>query len=257
MEAELEPTNGSTLDMLGQSVALHGDRLFASLAGHAVWDYFSGAGAIFERASGVWSERLRLLPSFGNQFDFLGDSVAFNGTTAALAGGNTTRCVFLFHDAALVGTPLCAGNGSGTACPCANESDPTHQFGCNNGYNFGAFLAASGTSSVSADDLRLSALFVINSAPVLLACGTTTRAGGSGIPYGDGLLCIGGSLKRLGVQTANPIGGGNAVFGPGLSALGNWSAGDTRYFQAYYRDSLSPCSTSFNLTNALQVVFTP
>lgn len=68
-------------------------------------------------------------------------------------------------------------------------------------------------------------------------------------------FCAGGGLRRLGVRV--PDGAGEASWGPGLSVQGAWSPGDLRRFQVWYRDPapLSPCGTSFNTTNGIEIVF--
>jgi hypothetical protein len=65
----------------------------------------------------------------------------------------------------------------------------------------------------------------------------------------------------LGVQFADQ--NGVILHAPGLVAstqskapLGAITAGQTWNFQCWYRDTLSPCSTS-NLSNGLQVAFAP
>ena len=59
---------------------------------------------------------------------------------------------------------------------------------------------------------------------------------------------------RLGVRT--PSATGAATWGPSLGAVGGWSAGDTRYFQVWYRDPAGgPCASGFNLSNGLALSF--
>ncbi len=89
----------------------------------------------------------------------------------------------------------------------------------------------------------------------LLFTGTGTVASGAGLPFGDGLRCVGGTITRLGVRT--PDATGSAHWGPGLAALWGWSAGQTRYFQCWYRDPSGPCGNAFNLTAAVMVAFQP
>jgi len=74
---------------------------------------------------------------------------------------------------------------------------------------------------------------------------------GIGNPFGDGRLCVAGIIDRPGVGFANGSGFASVGFVPvGVSA------GDTRYFQAWYRDSASFCTTStFNLSNAFAQVW--
>ena len=70
--------------------------------------------------------------------------------------------------------------------------------------------------------------------------------------FGDGLRCAGGAVQRLGVRLTDSA--GSASWAAGLRALGGWDAGDTKRFQAWYRDpSNGPCGTGFNLTQGVQV----
>jgi hypothetical protein len=78
--------------------------------------------------------------------------------------------------------------------------------------------------------------------------------GGNGAPSGDGLRCAGTNVRRLGVRTSDAL--GLASWGSGLSALGYWSAGDTRYFQVWFRDPTGPCGNLTNLSSALAITFT-
>ena len=159
------------------------------------------------------------------------------------------------------GTPYCFGDGSGAACPCGNTGAPGH--GCANAQNAsGARLTASGTPSVSQDDvnLGLSGLPGAGTA-VLYFQGTLALGGGQGVPFGDGLRCAGGVVERLGVTLAQADGN---VF-PSTVALGTLSdlgqvpaLGGTRYYSAWYRDIAPFCTgATWNLSNGVEVVWTP
>jgi hypothetical protein len=84
--------------------------------------------------------------------------------------------------------------------------------------------------------------------------------------FGDGLRCVGGSLKRLYAKSAS----GGVVYAPHAgdpsitarsAALGDpIASGETRYYMTYYRDpSPSFCPTppggTFNASNALSIVW--
>lgn len=155
-----------------------------------------------------------------------------------------------------VGTAYCFGDGGGTACPCGNEADPGSGSGCQNSSGLGSIAVGFGSNSVGSDDLMISARQLLPSQPALLFAGTEQINGGNGIPFGDGLRCAGTNVVRLGVKT--PDAAGVATWGPGLGTLGNWGSGDVRRFQAWYRNPQgSPCSSGFNLSNGLEVVFAP
>jgi hypothetical protein len=138
---------------------------------------------------------------------------------------------------------------------CGN-SDPSA--GCQNSTGAGALFTATGTSSVSTDDL----MFTMNPLPInkfgIFYMGTTTP----NLPFGDGYRCVGGSIFRYPIL--NSGGTGSITFGPivgyantHFSAMGHIVSGDTWNFQGWYRDPMGPCGGAFNLTNATTITFSP
>lgn len=168
----------------------------------------------------------------------------------------TGRFLFAAFDASLVvwdlaeapGTSFCGG--ASAACPCANGSGPVQ--GCTNSGASGALLVAAGSTSLAADDLGLDAALLPPLKSAVLVAGT---APAGPIALGDGSLCVGGLVTRLapGVSDAQ----GDLGFGPGLDLSALYAAGQTGYLQAWYRDAGGPCGSSSNLTNGVQVLFTP
>ncbi|MCB9915902.1 MAG: hypothetical protein H6828_12295 [Planctomycetes bacterium] len=154
----------------------------------------------------------------------------------------------------VVGTAFCFGDGSGSFCPCGNNGNAGE--GCANSTGVGAILFGTGSDSVSADDLVFNAQQLRPNQPALLFNGLNQVNGGNGSIFGDGLRCAGGSVKRMGVRV--PDAGGNASWGPALSAVGVYTPGDTRSFQVWYRDpAISPCGSNFNLSNGVTITFLP
>ena len=83
----------------------------------------------------------------------------------------------------------------------------------------------------------------------------------SGTPFGDGVRCIGGSLRRLYVRAASAgtvvlPGAGDPSLSQRAQAIGDpLQAGSTRSYQLYYRNpapSFCPPET-FNVTNGVQI----
>ncbi|MFT5153997.1 MAG: hypothetical protein ACI841_004004, partial [Planctomycetota bacterium] len=78
---------------------------------------------------------------------------------------------------------------------------------------------------------------------------------GDGVAFGDGLRCVGGSVIRLTIAGSGS--NGSIDFGPSLAGAGGWMAGQSRYFQVWYRDPVGgPCGSGYNLTNGIAVDFT-
>jgi len=161
------------------------------------------------------------------------------------------------------GTAFCFGSVA-NACPCANPSTLPER-GCNNSSNTGgAYLGDSGTPSLSSDTLRLYASNERPTGTSILLQGTTSIPAAT---FGQGLRCIGGSLKRLFTKTA--VAGcitapdtGDPTLSSRSAALGDSiSATQHRYYLVYYRDptvlGTCPATSTFNSTNALDLTWTP
>lgn len=157
-----------------------------------------------------------------------------------------------------------AGTGGVIACPCGNPpAGPAR--GCDNSLaTGGSQLNASGAANLAADTLVFTTNSQTNNGTTILLQGTSAIA--TGVNFGQGVRCVGGSLKRLYVKSPGGTGGITAPVGADLSvsarsaALGDTIvAGSTRYYMAYYRDPivLGGCAANatFNATNALQVAW--
>jgi hypothetical protein len=157
-------------------------------------------------------------------------------------------------------TPFCFGDGSITACPCANNGSPGH--GCENSVGTGgAKLMMTGIAGISADTVQFISSGELPSALSILLQGSTTIAP---VNFGDGLRCAGGTLKRL--YTKNAISGvarapqsGDASVSARSEALGDpIPLGATRDYQMYYRDpNLGFCPAGFNASSAISITWEP
>jgi hypothetical protein len=150
----------------------------------------------------------------------------------------------------------CSGDGSGTACPCANSGSAGN--GCASSVSTaGAHLAAGGSPSIGSDTLVLTGTLMPNSSALYFQ-GTARVNAGLGAMFGDGLRCAGGTIIRLGTKTNA---GGTSSYPSGstpISVKGANSAGALRDYQCWYRNAAAFCTAStFNLTNAVEVTWTP
>jgi hypothetical protein len=150
----------------------------------------------------------------------------------------------------ILGTPFCFG----LSCPCG-LNDPTG--GCTNSTGSGATLEALGTVSVATDDLTLQGSRLHPGSPAVLFAGVNQINNGAGFSFGDGLLCAGAPLQRLGTRIAD--GSGNATWGPGLLTSASWAAsGMTRSLQIWMSDPAGiPCGSNFNTSHGLELTFLP
>jgi trimeric autotransporter adhesin len=174
------------------------------------------------------------------------------------AGGLSSSGIAEWHGCAI--GSFCSGDGTTLACPCANAGDAGR--GCNNSATTGgASLQTSGTTSP--DQLVLTQEGELPSALSIFLQGTIQHGP---VVFGNGLRCIGGTIKRLYAKHASsgtviaPDAGDPSITARSAALGDTIPAGATRVYQVYYRDpSQANCpsgqSAGFNLGNALKVLW--
>jgi len=183
-----------------------------------------------------------------------GDASAVSRDATAICGGNW---VVLFAGALYVGTPFCFGDGVGTACPCGNSG--TAGRGCASSINAnGAKLTGAGVASLAGDSVTLYGSGMPNSSALYFQ-GTSQQNGGLGSPFGDGLRCAAGSVIRLATKSnAAGISQYPAAGDPSISVRGLVASAGTRTYQVWYRNSAAFCTAAtYNLSNGLEIAWTP
>jgi hypothetical protein len=184
----------------------------------------------------------------------IGHIVLFGGADATQWLDETWR----LDAASLCCQPFCPGDGTGTACPCGNSSPVGSESGCLNSLGSGGKLVSSGVASLAGDTVVLVGTGMPSSSALYFQ-GTTQINGSAGLPFGDGLRCVGGTIIRLSTKTNA---GGASQFpsagDPPLSVKGQVAAPGARMYQVWYRNAAPFCTGStFNLTNGFTVNWGP
>jgi len=209
------------------------------------------------------------MPSFNEAIAISADGryVAFSSLASNLAGQDTNgvQDVFL-HDRGPIPevTSFCFGDLTMRPCPCANTGGAGR--GCDNSASTGgAQMTSVGTASLAGDTFQLTSSGELPTALTVFMQGDEAI---SPRLFGDGLRCVGGILKRM--QT-EPAAAGVAVYPDGSepaasvrsAALGDpIAAGDTRYYQAYYRDEDAaycpkPTGQLWNVSSGIAATWSP
>ncbi len=150
------------------------------------------------------------------------------------------------------GTPYCFGDGTGLTCPCGNSGAAGE--GCKNSTGNGSLFYNLGGASVGANDTQMYSVRMPLNKFGLVFMGTQNFGGTT---FGDGLRCVKGFTHRFGVHSTGST-GSYSLIGPAALAPNLIVPGVTWYFQSWYRDTtFGTCTSSFNLTNALQIDFLP
>jgi len=159
-------------------------------------------------------------------------------------------------------TAFCKADGTDplvtTPCPCGNTGAAGS--GCANSAGPGAVLSASGATSP--DTLVFTVSGELPTALSIFLQGNSTIA--TGVPFGDGVRCVGGTLKRLYVKNAvagvvlAPAAGDPSVTARSASLGDTIPGGALRYYQVYSRDpDLSFCAapqgSTYNISNGIRV----
>ena len=284
-QAYLKASNTDASDQFGGRLSVRGDTVAIGVGaedssatginGDQSDNSASAAGAayVFARSGMSWNQQLYLKASNTDYADHFG-CVALSGDTLIVgAPGERSAATGVNGDqddnsasgagAAYVfeigppGVGYCFGDvGSGTPCPCNNDNDGSLPgSGCANGvFASGAQLTGSGVASVTSDTLVLHTAHQEPSELGLYFGGITDLS--PGLIWGDGLRCVGGAVKRLQVRFAD--GAGFASTTISLGSKGGVNAGDTRYYQCWYRNPLSsPCGYQFNTSNGYVITWIP
>jgi hypothetical protein len=164
---------------------------------------------------------------------------------------------------------FCFGDGTYVDCPCWGSGTGGPNFGpighgCSNSQVTGALLTANGIPVP--DSIVLRVTDELPTALTIFLQGNQRLT--TPVPFGDGLRCIGGNLKRLYTKAASfgtaraPVGGEPSVT-TRSAALGDPIApGSTRCYQTYYRDPnpnvpvcTPPLGSTFNSSNGVRIVW--
>ncbi|MBK7878793.1 MAG: choice-of-anchor E domain-containing protein [Planctomycetes bacterium] len=153
---------------------------------------------------------------------------------------------------------FCSGDGSAAPCPCNNASLAGSLEGCASSLGTGGKLVTSGEASLSQDTLRLLGSRMPNCAALYFQ-GRTRANNGLGVPFGDGLLCLDGTLSRLMLKQNA---GGSSRYpdpaDPTLSLRALIAPGEVMFYQCYYRNAAAYCTlATYNTTNAVAVTWLP
>ncbi len=260
-------------DEFGSALDMYAGRLVVGAAQD------SGFAYIFERGDQGWEEVLELGSLLSGSYFFLGRAVALDGERVLVGAPSTFQNpaarAFAFergpggwqldtefrrsatdaeplgfgHSLAIVAGQVWApsGDGGGRIYRFAERAGESYCTSSPNSSGGAARIELSAAcASIAAGQLTLVAAPVPDTSGLFLLGNQP-----SALPFGAGVRCVAGSVVRLPLQG---ISAGALSFDLDLSTLpaGGVVAGDTRYFQAWFRDA-----PGFDLSDGLRVGFTP
>jgi hypothetical protein len=244
----------------GSGPALFAAGMFTLAGGTAARSIARWDGASWTPlGGGIWGgqEAVYALASFGAGPDYTSD--LFAGGSFEAAGGMPAENFARWRGCAYPVSTFCFGDGRVAMCPCNNLGAIGH--GCDNSTgNGGARLYATG--STRPDSIVLHARGELPEALSIFLQGDALVP--ATVPFGDGLRCAGGHLRRLYVRNAvhgeadAPVGDDPPITARS-AALGDPIAPSaSRLYQAYYRDPHvtfcpAPQGGLFNITSGVRI----
>lgn len=162
-------------------------------------------------------------------------------------------------------TSFCSPGIDAASCPCGNPPSGANR-GCNNSSNTGgAQISMSGNASLGSDTVQFTATGEKPTATSIFLQGNSANLGGS--VFGQGIRCVGGTLKRLYVKTASsgtataPVGSDPRVSVRSAALGDSIGPGEPRFYMVYYRDPTvlggCPFTSTFNSTQSGAVGWIP
>lgn len=274
-------------DEFGAAVAVHGEEIFIGAPNTDLQNFtVRGVALLYQFRDNQWVRAAQLKHPSPDIVSEYGISCALNSERLVVASENTfLGTVHTMEAADIRGeqyTSLCSGTGiSGCAeCPCGNVPDAGESGGCINSSGGSGQLIAFGCSSPGglpgySLDLRFSAEGLPPESFSTLVSGSMTAPRNPtnpcfGFPSGilspslDGFRCVVGDLRRHGGRVADFRGrigdlttpwGGEGAPPLGILTAAGFAAGQTRHFQATYRDDQTlSCMRGLNTTQAIRVI---
>ncbi len=230
------------------------------------------------------NELLRVQPPFeAGLSTLLTSGTSYKIRVGATQGTPSSSGMLLIEEALPPGpgVDICNGDGGNqmgcTSCPCANNIAQGSLGGCINSSGSGARLQSFQSASVVVGSLVIRITGAVPSAFAVLTSGdelapTNAASPCFGLESGsqatafDGLRCAVVNTRRHGgraVDAFGNVGVTNAGWGPphapaaGIAAQAGFVSGQTRHFQAIYREVPGAvCGRGLNTTQALSVTFT-
>jgi hypothetical protein len=136
------------------------------------------------------------------------------------------------------------GSGCGVAKPYCDTTP--------NSVGTSALIGHAGSLSITMNDLELNASGATPAQFGLFYFGPNQIS----IPFGHGLRCVGGKIRRLGVIQVDSYGNGSLALDFTTAPASDITANSTWNFQLWYRDPMAG-GADFNLSNALEATFCP
>ena len=227
-------------DGFGFAVDLSGDLALVGEHLRNVVGPLSGAAVLFRHDGIGWTREPRLFPADAHTNELFGMAVSVEGSSILIGAPWD-------DDQAEDAGSTYAFDAEG-CLPC--PPPVTYCTSSPNSAGAGALIDWSGSTSIAANDGFLHA----SDLPVPTAGIFLFGSMRDQVPFGNGVLCVGGTLKRL--DPVQSDAGGRVSFHLDHSSLppGTIVPGDTRYFQLWYRD-VPAGGAGFNTSDALEVFF--